>query len=75
MSRFSDELAARIEQLLPAPDQPHVPPIDIYRAVDIGAIGTTRHILRKIEAAGRAQSVIVAGRNGKPSRHYRRAMA
>lgn len=75
MTAFRDELANKIELLLPGPDQPHVAPIAIHRLVDIGVAPTTRAVLRVLEAQGRAQSITIPGRNGLSSRHYRRAPA
>jgi len=72
MSAFQNMLADRIEKCLPPADAPHIPPIDIYRMVDIGSPVTTRHVLRMMEAAGRASSIIVKGRNGMPAKHWRK---
>jgi hypothetical protein len=76
MSEYREQLTARIEKLLPLSDQPHADPADIYRSVDIGSPHTTRLVLRELELAGRAESVLrLNSRHRSQMRLYRRAGA
>jgi hypothetical protein len=65
-----------VEALLPQPHENFVHPTDTYRQLGLGSIGTLRIALRQLEAAGRAQSIVVMNSKGRmPMRLYRRAGA
>jgi hypothetical protein len=63
-----------VEALLPQHHESFAHPADLYRRHGLGAIGSLRIALRKLEAAGRAQSIVVMNSKQRmPMRLYRRA--
>jgi len=68
------EALKEVEALLPQPHESFAHPADLYRRHGLGAIGSLRIALRQLEAAGRAQSVLIMNSKQRmPMRLYRRA--
>jgi hypothetical protein len=63
-----------VEALLPQPHEDFAHPADLYRRHGLGAIGSLRIALRKLEASGHAQSILIMNSKQRmPMRLYRRA--
>jgi hypothetical protein len=72
-SRVAKNMRA-VEALLPAPDESPAHPAEIYERFGLGALNSMRTLLRRLEAAGRAQSVLIMNSKSRmPMRLYRRA--